>query len=137
MCPCILVLTKNLTVSPQIGQMPWLDLVLRHNPILLWLERREWYAGNTFPGATFAIQRIREREQQKLIGNGTDRREDLLDKFRRAKRERPEHITDREVVGLSLSTMFAGAETVLAPRPFLDLIVSRTHIMLSSTAPFQ
>lgn len=94
-----------------VGQMPWVDMLLRHNLILMWLERRGWYAGNTFPGATFAIQRIQEREQEKLTGNGTDKREDLLDKFRRAKQERPEHITDKAVLGLSLSTMLAGAET--------------------------
>ena len=91
--------------------MPWVSKILRHNPILLWLERRKLYSGNTFPGATFAIGRIQAREKQKATGDGADRREDLLDKFRRARRERPEHITSREVVGLSLSTMFAGAET--------------------------
>lgn len=91
--------------------MPSLDMLLRHNPVLMWLERRGWYTGNTFPGANFALQRIWEREQQKSTGNEADGREDLLDKFRRAQRERPEIITDREVLGLSLTTMFAGAET--------------------------
>ena len=95
--------------------MPSVDIFLRHNPILMWLERRGWHTGNTFPGATFAIQRIQEREQQKLAGNDPDRREDLLDKFLRAKSERPEHITKKEVLGLSLSTMLAGAETRLDP----------------------
>ena len=79
----------------------------------MWLERRGWYAGSTFPGATFAIQRIRERGQQKLTEHNVERGEDLLDKFRRAQRERPEHITDKEVLSLSLSTMLAGAETRL------------------------
>ncbi|KAM0804317.1 cytochrome P450 oxidoreductase [Usnea florida] len=93
------------------GQMPWVDLLLRHNPLLMWLERRGWYMGNTFPGATFALQRIRNRDQQKPTEIGDNRREDLLDKFRQARRERPEHITEQEVLGLSLSTMLAGAET--------------------------
>lgn len=91
--------------------MPWVDLLLRHNPLLMWLERRGWYKGSTFPGATFALERIRDRDQQKLTEIGEDRREDLLDKFRRARRERPEHITEQEVLGLSLSTMLAGGET--------------------------
>ena len=85
----------------------------------MWLERRGWYTGNTFPGATFAAQRIQERGQQKLTDDGADRREDLLDKFRRAKRESPEHVTDKEVLGLSLSTMLAGAETRSDPSPSL------------------
>ena len=97
--------------------MPWVDKLLRHNPVFMWLERRGWYSGNTFPGATFAIKRIseRQREREKPAENDADRREDLLDKFRRAKRERPEHITNKEVLGLSLSTMLAGAEARLGP----------------------
>lgn len=91
--------------------MPSLDLFLRHNPILMWLERRGWYSGNTFPGAPFAIQRVSEREHQKLTEDDADARTDILERVRRVKRERPEHITDKEVLGLTLSTMFAGAET--------------------------
>ena len=119
------LLTKLSNLSLQVGQMPWVDMLLRHNLILMWLERRGWYAGNTFPGATFAIQRIQERGQEKLTGNGTDKREDLLDKFRRAKQERPEHITDKAVLGLSLSTMLAGAETRSGPS---SLSPSETHL---------
>ena len=92
--------------------MPSLDLLLRHNPLLMWLERRGWYSGNTFPGSPFAIERISEREQrQKLAKDGADGKEDILEKVRRAKLERPDHITHKEVMGLTLSTMFAGAET--------------------------
>ena len=107
--------------------MPWVSKLLRHNPILLWLERRKWYAGNTFPGALFAVGRIQAREQEEPTGDNADRREDLLDKFRRANRKFPEHVTSREVVGLSLSTMFAGAETRLGLPPLHPTTVSTTH----------
>ena len=89
------------------------DVFVRHNPVLMWLERRGWYTGNTFPGVTFVIERIWEREKT-LSGDATDRREDLLDKFRRAKSERPDHFTDKEALGLSRSTMLAGADTRIA-----------------------
>ena len=91
--------------------MPWVDRLFRHNPLLMWLERRGWYTGHTFPGAVFALQRIRDRDQKKSTEIDEDRREDLLDKFRRARREHPEHIAEQEVLGLSLSTMLAGGET--------------------------
>ena len=107
--------------------MPWLSKVLRHNPVLLWLERRRLYAGSTFPGATFAIGRIMAREQEKARGDGAETREDLLDMFRRARRDHPEHVTDREVVGLSLSTMFAGAETRSALPPLLSFPSSHSR----------
>lgn len=115
--------------------MPSVDIFLRHNPVLLWLERQGWYAGNTFPGVTFAIERIseRQREREKAAGDSGDRREDLLDKFRRAKSERPEHITDKEVLSLSLTTMLAGAEARLGPHPCLHPIITRTHLMPPST----
>ena len=91
--------------------MPWVDLLLRHNPVLMWLERRGWYASTTFPGARFALERIAEREHQKgPSATNTNQKVDLLDKFRQAKQEHPEHITMREVLGLSLSTMIAGSE---------------------------
>lgn len=109
--------------------MPWVDKLLRHNPVLMWLERQGWYAGNTFPGATFAIERISERqiEREKPAVDDGDRREDLLDKFRRAKDERPDHIRDQEVVGLSLSTILAGAEARLGPYSCLHPIITGTH----------
>ncbi len=114
--------------------MPWVDHFFRHNPILLWLERQGWNTGNTFPGASFAVQRIREREEQKLPEDDADRREDLLDKFRRAKRERPEHITDKEVLGNSLSTMLAGAETRLGPLiTYSNQITPHAHIIIPGT----
>ena len=102
--------------------MPWIDMLFRHNPFLMWLERQGWYAGNTFPGARFALQRIAEREREEAaMGSKAKEREDLLDKFRKAKKERPEHITIREVLGLSLSTIIAGSE----PR---SVLLSLSHL---------
>lgn len=93
--------------------MPTVDVFLRHNPVLMWLERRDWISSNTFPGIPFAIRHMRER-QRHYAKDGEDHaiyQEDLLDKFLKAKRERPEVVTDREVLGLSLSMMIAGSET--------------------------
>lgn len=91
--------------------MPTVDLFLRHNPILMWLEKREWIASNTFLGIPFAVNHIRERQARYDAEKHTANREDLLDKFLKAKRERPEIVTEREVLGLSLSMMIAGSET--------------------------
>ena len=110
--------------------MPWTNLLLRHNPFLLWLERRGWYSGNTFPGATFSAERMKEREEQKPTGNEVGEREDLLDKIRRAARERPECVSEKEILGLSLSNMLAGADTTLDP-PCLS--PSKTHLYLRNT----
>ena len=100
--------------------MPWLDLLLRHNPVLMWLERRGLYAGNTFPGARFALQQLREREHRDVNAPDSVEGQDLLDKFRKAKEEHPEHITDMEVLGLSLSTMIAGSDPSLVHPPAND-----------------
>ena len=113
-----------------------MDVFFRHNPVLMWLEKRGWYRGDAFPGTSFALQRIWEREHQKSTQESADRREDLLDKFRRANRERPEYITDREVLGISLTLLIAGAETrldssCLAPIHETD---TYTEIILLRTA---
>ena len=93
--------------------MPIVDLFLRHNPVLMWLERREWISSNTFPGIPFAVKHMRKRQARYAnnVGKHAADREDLLDKFLEAKRERPEIVTEREVLGLSLSMMIAGSET--------------------------
>ncbi len=108
--------------------MPWVDKFLRHNPILMWLERQGLYSGSTFPGVNFALARFGEREQKLELGESDkDRREDLLDKFRSAKQARPEHISNLEVLGLSLSTMIAGSEpTSVTPAPPTVKSISRT-----------
>ncbi|KAL6718680.1 hypothetical protein ACLMJK_002914 [Lecanora helva] len=93
-----------------VGQMPWLDRLLRHNPLLMWFERQGLYGGNTFPGANFALDRYGERESKQMLEPVQAEQEDLLDKFRKAKVERPEHISYMEVLGLSLSTIIAGSE---------------------------
>ena len=96
--------------------MPWVDSLFRHNPVLMWLERRGWYTGTTFPGARFALERIVERDLQKEpTARYTGQKIDLLDKFRQAKEEHPEHITMKEVLGLSLSTMIAGSDPRSVP----------------------
>lgn len=74
----------------------------------MWLGRRGWYSGNTFPGTPFAIQRISEHREKR---DGADRRVDILQRVQQTKHERPELITEKEVLSITLSTMFAGAET--------------------------
>ena len=90
-----------------------MNILFRHNPILLWLERLGWFHGSTFPGATLAVQRMIERKKQYEAGKvkkGSER-QDLLDTFLRAQKENPGKVSDREVLGLSLSMIIAGAET--------------------------
>ena len=86
--------------------MPIVDVFLRHNPFLMFLERHDWISSATFPGALFAIKHMQARRKQSADRQPhADRREDLLDKFLNA------NITDAQVLGLSLSMMIAGSET--------------------------
>ena len=80
---------------------------------MMWLERHEWISSITFPGAKFSMERIREREQryENEIEKGAAGPEDLLDKFLKAKLEKPEIVGEGEVLGLNLSLMIAGSET--------------------------
>lgn len=94
------------------GHIPAVYLFIRHNPIWLWLERKEWISSSSFAGVPFAIKHMRERlkryaaDAEKNAGH----REDILDRFLKARQDRPEIVTEREVLGLSLSIMIAGSE---------------------------
>lgn len=97
----------------QFGQMPALDLLVRHNPIMMWLQKRGFYVSSTFPGVSFASKHLQSRQQCYQTSAKVDGEnfKDLLDKFLDAKSEHPQIFTDRELLSLSLTMMFAGSET--------------------------
>ena len=113
--------------------MPSLDRLLRHNPLLMWLARRGILEGSTFPGAKFALGRLQERKVTKSEEKPNEEgpRQDLLDSFLRAKDEKSDVFTDREVLGSSLSMLIAGAETTSAhiPRPKTFELCRRTDVL--------
>lgn len=93
--------------------MPALDLLVRHNPVMMWLQKRGLFVSSTFPGVSFAIKHLQDRQQRYKPSarvEGDDFK-DLLDKFLDAKSEHPQIVTDRELLSLSLTMMFAGSET--------------------------
>lgn len=86
---------------------------LNHNPILLWLERRGWFHSSPFPGAPLALKHMRERQKRYENNNPTTEgsREDLLDKFMKAGKQHPDIVREKEILGLSISMIIAGAES--------------------------
>jgi cytochrome P450 len=80
----------------------------------MWLGQYGLY-NSTFPAVPFAKKAIRNR-LAKPIRTGEDiaqsrPREDLLSKFLKAKIQHPDIMTDKEVLGMCLSMIFAGSET--------------------------
>jgi cytochrome P450 len=101
-------------VAP-VGQMPWLDLILLKNPIILLLDKLGLRFFQ-FPVATFAKQRMTERLKvpEKLRADGGEhasQRPDLLSRFLKAKEDRPEVMDDTRVLTMAVSMAFAGSET--------------------------
>lgn len=106
-------------VAP-VGQVPILDRFFLKNPLYL-LAAKYGLVNATFPVATFAAQRVRER-YPKTDGNGilptidaevkTNKSQpDLLSKFIQAKHDRPGFMTDQLVMTMAVSMAFAGSET--------------------------
>ncbi len=95
--------------------MPVLDKILRHNPIVIWLNTWGFFLGTTFPGIPFAVKRIQGKlDREKTFRTQVEdpaAQESLLDRFMRAKHEHSVTVTDREVLGLTLSMIFAGSDT--------------------------
>ena len=105
---------KFLVYLQSYGQVPWLDDVLLKNPVLLWLNRKGYFNGHPNPAVPFALKRqvtrLHDREKGKRSLDD-DGRVDLLDKFLQARDKHPDTITDKEVLGLCLSMVFAGSES--------------------------
>lgn len=95
--------------------MPWLDLLFRKNPIILFLDRLG-FKSFKFPATAFAranmAERLSEIEANKAHGiDESSGRADLLSMFLKAKSDRPDFMTDDRVLTMALSMTFAGSET--------------------------
>ncbi|RMD44711.1 hypothetical protein DV735_g331, partial [Chaetothyriales sp. CBS 134920] len=102
-------LHKIFDYAGPIGQMPWLDLFLLKNPILLLLDR--WgFQWTAFPVAAFAKRRLSER-LYKADATAPSDRTDLLSMFLKAQSDRPQFFTDASVLTMSISMSFAGSDT--------------------------
>ncbi|PNS18690.1 Isotrichodermin C-15 hydroxylase [Sphaceloma murrayae] len=113
----IAFLAGFLRYASLIGQMPWLDLVWKKNPIKLYAERLG-LSKKIFPVTKFALDRAAEREGQldKIMETGKveekpGRGIDLLSKFQLARYDHPEFMTQRQVLSSCTSMIFAGSET--------------------------
>ncbi|MCJ1386172.1 hypothetical protein MMC17_009298 [Xylographa soralifera] len=104
------------------GPSPNLDKLFRHNPVLLWLERRGFYQKSTFPLVIFVAKRMKARVSYYETKRDTETKndEDLLDKFFKAKEAHPKAMSEKEVLNLSLTMVLAGAETMSDPLPDLS-----------------
>ena len=116
-----------MTCHYQMGPSPALDKLFRHNPVLLWLERKGFYQKGSFPLAIFVAKRMKARVNyyDTKQDSETKNTEDLLDKFFKAKEAHPEAMSEKEVLSLSLTMVLAGAETMSDLLP--DLSYSASH----------
>ncbi|RMZ81016.1 hypothetical protein DV738_g2420, partial [Chaetothyriales sp. CBS 135597] len=103
-------LHKIFDYAGPVGQIPFLDVLLIKNPILLLLDR--WgFQWTAFPVAAFARRRLGERLYKADAPTDTSGRTDLLSMFLKAKADRPQFFTDRSVLTMSISMSFAGSDT--------------------------
>ncbi|KAI1612316.1 cytochrome P450 [Exophiala viscosa] len=100
-----------------VGVWPMLDRLLRKNPILLFLGRHGWYDKPT-PTVPYARKQLATRKRNQLVEGsdaenpGQGRQADILQKLLEAQRQQPDLIDDRTLLGLSLSAVNAGSDTV-------------------------
>lgn len=79
----------------------------------MWLSRRGWY-DDSFPAVPFAKRAMEQRQRDAEEGKVRKGKADLLTKFLEAKDLHPDVVTDKEVLAMALSMVFAGSETTLA-----------------------
>ena len=118
-------LARIFDYSGPIGQMPWLDKLLWKNPVFDALQK--WgLADNSHPVAIFARQRMNERMSSDTSSSSSTttttsntisdsdpktQKEDLLTKFMKAGKDRPDFMTEKRVLTMAVSMAFAGSET--------------------------
>ena len=96
--------------------MPWLDLLLLKNPIILLLDKCNVKLFS-FPVANFAKARMAERmSEQKIpsapsLSSDSVKRDDLLSQFLKAKEHNPQFFHHGRVLVMAVSMAFAGSET--------------------------
>lgn len=100
----------ELLTRKKTGQMPIMDKLFWKNPLLMWLSRIGLY-DNSFPAVPFAQRAMNQRLQAAAEGKVRQGKEDLLTKFLDAKVLHPDVVTDKEVLAMALSMVFAGSET--------------------------
>ncbi|KAI9376628.1 hypothetical protein BJX61DRAFT_530782 [Aspergillus egyptiacus] len=109
-------LARIFDYSGPIGQMPWLDKVFWKNPIFDALQK--WgIADNSHPVAVFARQRMAERinaaaePDSPASIHARPQNEDLLTKFLKSGKDRPDFMTEKRILTMAVSMAFAGSET--------------------------
>lgn len=104
-------LARIFDYSGPVGQMPWLDKVFWKNPILRQLTK--WGLWDTSSGvAVFARARMQERTTGTIDETTKPTiRDDLLSMFMRARENRPDFMTQKQVLTMAVSMAFAGSET--------------------------
>ncbi|CAH0058338.1 unnamed protein product [Clonostachys solani] len=91
-----------------VGQVPWLDKVLKKNPV--WA----WFASPTGPVASFARDRlyVRLQEMKRSEGGGAaPGNGDFVDRFLQAKETHPAVVDDQQVFSYMVTNIFAGSDT--------------------------
>ena len=93
--------------------MPWLDSLFKKNPVLLWVNASGFMSSATSPVALFARKRMMERANQEKpeISHRKLQALDFLTRFQQAAKEDPEFLNDSQILGLTLSSVFAGADS--------------------------
>jgi len=106
-----------LSYAAAVGQMPFIDLLWKKNPLKLKWESLG-FSKKVFAVTKFALDRAAERsgEMNKIKESGVvDEKEgrgvDLLTKFQQAQHDHPEFMTDEQVLASCTSMIFAGSET--------------------------
>ncbi|KAL6251440.1 hypothetical protein RBB50_001649 [Rhinocladiella similis] len=101
-----------------IGQMPWLDMFIAKNPLIVWLA-------GTHPIVRFTVENMKER-----IGGKGSKQRDFLARSFEAQDKSPDLVTDRIVRMWNIDNVFAGSDTTaVSLRSILYHLMRTPHAM--------
>ncbi|KAK7420783.1 hypothetical protein QQX98_002587 [Neonectria punicea] len=103
--------TASSLIPRQVGQIPFLDLLLKKNPVKIWMAKHGLLNASN-PVAEFAKSHIAERQREEESGEAKAvPRRDFLNRFKEARAKNPDFITEQLVLALTVANMFAGSDT--------------------------
>lgn len=118
--------------------MPVLNHFLYQNPLLLWVQKRD-FIPKTLSSVPFALKQQQQRREIFQAKKGhEDLFEPLTDKFLQAAIDRSETVGDPEVLSLALSIQAAGSEITYVSMVnhgfrMCDIFKARSASVYSST----
>ena len=91
----------------QLNKWPLLDIVRRRNPFLVWLNKKGYYSATT----SMVPHLVGHLSKRLALASSPKELQDLMRDVLESKKQHPEVVTDRAILGIAVALSTAGSDT--------------------------